>query len=218
MGGRGAVIMLAFTQMARSPRQSLRMIMLFALATSFAIFTLVFLATHLGMAIRFDECDVRSMGRPAYGVRGISLVKNDFVVGVAITPKEHEEGAYRILSVTENGFGKRTSSYEYRTTGRGGKGIVAMSVNNRNGKLVASFPVEHSDQIMLVTDKGQLIRCPVEDIRIAHDALESRGVGFDDAPHLIHRFPDHELWMCFFRDSEKNNLALMSEVRPSPRI
>jgi DNA gyrase subunit A len=72
-----------------------------------------------------------------------------------------------VLTVSVNGFGKRTSSYEYRTTGRGGKGIVAMSVNNRNGKLVASFPVEHSDQIMLVTDKGQLIRCPVEDIRVA---------------------------------------------------
>jgi DNA gyrase subunit A len=72
-----------------------------------------------------------------------------------------------VLTVSVNGFGKRTSSYEYRTTGRGGKGIVAMSVNNRNGKLVASFPVEDSDQIMLVTDKGQLIRCPVEDIRIA---------------------------------------------------
>ncbi len=72
-----------------------------------------------------------------------------------------------VLTISENGYGKRTSSYEYRTTGRGGKGIVAMSVNSRNGKLVASFPVEDSDQIMLVTDNGQLIRCPVEDIRIA---------------------------------------------------
>jgi DNA gyrase subunit A len=72
-----------------------------------------------------------------------------------------------VLTVSINGYGKRTSSYEYRTTGRGGKGIVAMSVNNRNGKLVASFPVEDSDQIMLVTDKGQLIRCPVDGIRIA---------------------------------------------------
>jgi DNA gyrase subunit A len=72
-----------------------------------------------------------------------------------------------VLTVSVNGYGKRTSSYEYRTTGRGGKGIVAMSVNDRNGKLVASFPVEDLDQIMLVTDKGQLIRCPVEGIRIA---------------------------------------------------
>ena len=72
-----------------------------------------------------------------------------------------------ILTVSENGYGKRTSSYEYRTTGRGGKGIVAMAVNARNGKLVASFPVGHGDDIMLVTDGGQLIRCPVDGIRIA---------------------------------------------------
>jgi DNA gyrase subunit A len=72
-----------------------------------------------------------------------------------------------VLTISENGYGKRTSSFEYRTTGRGGKGIVAMSVNSRNGKLVASFPVEESDQIMLVTDAGQLIRCPVDGIRIA---------------------------------------------------
>ena len=72
-----------------------------------------------------------------------------------------------ILTVSENGYGKRTSSYEYRTTGRGGKGIVAMAVNARNGKLIASFPVGHGDEIMLVTDGGQLIRCPVDGIRIA---------------------------------------------------
>jgi DNA gyrase subunit A len=72
-----------------------------------------------------------------------------------------------ILTVSENGYGKRTSSYEYRITGRGGKGIVAMAVNARNGKLVASFPVGQDDEIMLVTDGGQLIRCPVEGIRIA---------------------------------------------------
>ncbi len=72
-----------------------------------------------------------------------------------------------ILTVSERGYGKRTSSYEYRLTGRGGKGIGAMAVNARNGKLVASFPVEHSDGIMLVTNGGQLIRCPVEGIRVA---------------------------------------------------
>ena len=71
-----------------------------------------------------------------------------------------------ILTVSENGYGKRTSSFEYRTTRRGGKGIVAMAVNDRNGPLVASFPIEESDQIMLVTDGGQLIRCPVNGIRI----------------------------------------------------
>jgi DNA gyrase subunit A len=72
-----------------------------------------------------------------------------------------------VLTVSEHGFGKRTSSYEYRTTGRGGKGITAMAITGRNGRIVASFPVEESDQIMLVTNAGQLIRCPVNDIRIA---------------------------------------------------
>jgi DNA gyrase subunit A len=72
-----------------------------------------------------------------------------------------------VLTVSENGFGKRTSSYEYRTTGRGGKGITAMAVTGKTGRLAASFPVEESDQIMLVTDGGQLIRCPVNGIRIA---------------------------------------------------
>ena len=72
-----------------------------------------------------------------------------------------------ILTISENGYGKRTSSFEYRVTGRGGKGIVAMAVNTRNGSLVASFPVEESDELMLVTDGGQLIRVPVTGIRIA---------------------------------------------------
>ena len=72
-----------------------------------------------------------------------------------------------VLTISEKGFGKRTSSYEYRATGRGGKGIVAMAITEKNGRLVASFPVEESDQIMLVTNGGQLIRCPVDGIRVA---------------------------------------------------
>ncbi len=72
-----------------------------------------------------------------------------------------------VLTVSDKGFGKRSSSFEFRTSGRGGKGIVAMVANERNGRLVASFPVGEEDQIMLVTNAGQLIRCPVNDIRIA---------------------------------------------------
>ena len=88
----------------------------------------------------------------------------------ALAPERYTEMSAAeqfILTISENGYGKRTSSFEYRLTGRGGKGIVAMAVNQRNGKLVASFPVEHGDEVMLVTDGGQLIRCPVEGIRIA---------------------------------------------------
>jgi DNA gyrase subunit A len=77
-----------------------------------------------------------------------------------------------VLTISEKGFGKRTSSYEYRTTGRGGKGIVAMAITEKNGRLVASFPIEESDQIMLVTDGGQLIRCPIDGIRIAGRATQ----------------------------------------------
>ena len=72
-----------------------------------------------------------------------------------------------VLTVSENGYGKRSSAFEYRVSGRGGKGIIAMAVTKRNGKLVASFPVEDADQIMLVSDGGQLIRCPVNGIRVA---------------------------------------------------
>jgi len=83
-----------------------------------------------------------------------------------------QEAEQVILTVSENGYGKRTSSFEYRVTGRGGKGIVAMAVNARNGSLVASFPVESGDEIMLVTDGGQLIRVPVEGIRVAGRATQ----------------------------------------------
>jgi DNA gyrase subunit A len=89
---------------------------------------------------------------------------------VSLTPARYAElDAHEqfVLTVSERGFGKRSSSYDYRISGRGGKGITAKVVNDRNGQLVASFPVEETDQIMLVTDGGKLIRCPVDDVRIA---------------------------------------------------
>lgn len=96
---------------------------------------------------------------------------------LSLSPERYAElGAYEqfVLTVTENGFGKRSSSYEYRTSNRGGQGIIAMTVSARNGKLIASFSVEDNDQIMLVTDGGQLIRCPVDDVRVA--ARNTQGV------------------------------------------
>jgi DNA gyrase subunit A len=107
------------------------------------------------------------------GVEGAGEVETDAeaVDGVAeLSPERYAElGAKEqfVLTVSERGFGKRSSSYEFRTSGRGGKGIAAMVVNDRNGKLVASFPVADTDQIMLVTNGGQLIRCPVDEVRIA---------------------------------------------------
>lgn len=89
---------------------------------------------------------------------------------VSLSPErltELESAEEFILTVTRNGYGKRTSAYEYRVTGRGGQGVANIDVSARNGKVAASFPVADADQIMLVTDGGQLIRCPVHDIRIA---------------------------------------------------
>jgi DNA gyrase subunit A len=133
---------------------------------------IVFLATHLGMAIRFDECDVRSMGRPAYGVRGIDIGKNDYVVGVAITPKEHEEGAYRILAVTENGFGKRTNVEEYRLQSRGGRGVKNMAVTDRIGKVNTIQLVDDTSELMVISQFGKIIRIDTKTIRAAGRATQ----------------------------------------------
>ena len=133
---------------------------------------IVFLATHLGMAIRFDESDVRSMGRPAFGVRGIDLAKNDYVVGAAITPKEHEEGAYRILAVTENGFGKRTDVEEYRLQTRGGKGVKNMAVTPRIGRVSTIQLVDDSSELMVISQFGKIIRIDTKTIRAAGRATQ----------------------------------------------
>jgi DNA gyrase subunit A len=133
---------------------------------------IVFLATHLGMAIRFDEADVRSMGRPAFGVRGIDLAKDDYVVGAAITPKEHEEGAYRILAVTENGFGKRTDVEEYRLQTRGGKGVKNMAVTPRIGRVSTIQLVDDSSELVVISQFGKIIRIDTKTIRAAGRATQ----------------------------------------------
>ncbi len=133
---------------------------------------LVFLATHLGQAIRFDENDVRSMGRPAYGVRGIDLAKNDFVVGLAVTPKEHEPGAYRILAVTENGFGKRTDVEQYRLQTRGGKGVKNMAVTPRIGRVNTIQLVDDTSELIVISQWGKIIRIDTKTVRAAGRATQ----------------------------------------------
>jgi len=132
----------------------------------------IFIATHLGMGIRFEESDVRSMGRPAYGVRGISLIKNDYVVGTVVTPKEHAPGAYRILSVTENGFGKRTDVEEYRLQTRGGKGVKNLSVTERVGRVNSIQLVDETSELMVISQFGKIIRCDTKTIRSAGRATQ----------------------------------------------
>jgi len=158
---------------------------------------IVFLASHDGMAIRFDESDVRPMGRPAYGVRGMELDDSDYVVGMAITPKggvsaeklvkghdfsraeetaptegalapegEAESGSL-ILSVTENGYGKRTPVEEYRLQSRGGKGVINVKTTSRNGKVVAILLVSEVTEAMVISQYGKIIRLDTSEIREA---------------------------------------------------
>jgi DNA gyrase subunit A len=162
---------------------------------------IVFLASHDGMAIRFDESDVRPMGRPAYGVRGMELDETDYVVGMAITPKAgvsaeklvkghdfsraeeaaaptegalapegetaSEESGSLILSVTENGYGKRTPVEEYRLQSRGGKGVINVKTTSRNGKVVAILLVSEDTEAMVISQYGKIIRLDTSEIREA---------------------------------------------------
>ncbi|PYP91068.1 MAG: DNA gyrase subunit A [Candidatus Angelobacter sp. Gp1-AA117] len=142
---------------------------------------IVFLASHEGMAIRFNEEDVRSMGRPAYGVRGMDLDKDDYIVGMAVTPKqgkkktngkgkneaEAEEVPSLILSVTEQGYGKRTPIEEYRLQSRGGKGVINVKTTSRNGKVSGIMLVDESSEAMLISQFGKIIRIDTKQIREA---------------------------------------------------
>ena len=149
----------------------------------------VLLATYQGKCIRFQTTEVRVFkGRDSTGVRGIRLEEGDSVISMSIlnhvefdsetrdsylrgdmAAEQIEQWAaaeQHILTISENGFGKRTSAYEYRITGRGGSGIANMEITDKTGLIVASFPVEHEDGVMLVTDAGKLIRTSVEDVRV----------------------------------------------------
>ena len=153
---------------------------------------IIFLATHGGMAIRFDEEEVRSMGRPAYGVRGMNLAPKDYIVGMAATPRipegtpvsdapkrknkdksdEEKRIPNLILTVTENGYGKRTPVNDYRLTGRGGKGVINVKTTERNGKVVGSLLVNEESEAMLISQFGKIIRMGTDNIREAGRATQ----------------------------------------------
>ncbi|MGI8668922.1 MAG: DNA gyrase subunit A [Aridibacter sp.] len=121
----------------------------------------ILIATHEGMAIRFDEKDARPMGRVARGTRGIRLKKNDYVVGVCAIDDEQQ----KVLTISEQGFGKRTEAGSYRLIKRGGKGVINMKTTAKTGKVVASFPVEDDSEIMIITQQAKLIRIGVDNVR-----------------------------------------------------
>jgi len=102
------------------------------------------------------------MGRPAYGVRGITLDKDDYVISVAAVPDDIE-----MLSISENGFGKRTKLEEYRFQSRAGKGVINMKTSDRNGLVVAVLPVTDESQLMMITNQGKMIRLDAKTIRVS---------------------------------------------------
>ncbi|HME32043.1 MAG TPA: DNA gyrase subunit A [Terriglobales bacterium] len=133
---------------------------------------IVFLATHDGKAIRFDEGNVRPMGRSAYGVWGMDLERGDYIVGMAVTPKVRQKAkdggepdANLILSVTENGYGKRTDVDEYRLQTRGGKGVINVKTTARNGKVVSIMLVNEESEVMVISQFGKIIRIGTKTIR-----------------------------------------------------
>jgi DNA gyrase subunit A len=122
----------------------------------------IFIATHNGLAIRFDEKNVRPMGRATRGVRGIDLRADDYVVSVCPVSSDDTE---KMLSVSEKGYGKQTPITTYRLQARGGKGVINMKTTEKTGKVVAVFPVDAESEIMIITQQAKLIRLEADHIR-----------------------------------------------------
>jgi DNA gyrase subunit A len=124
----------------------------------------ILLASKKGKAMRFNVDDIRVFaGRASTGVRGMRLPKGDEIMSMSVLKRDADQ---MLLTVAENGYGKRTSSTEYRTTGRGGSGVINMDVTEKTGEVVSSFPVTDDHQIMLVTNGGTTIRTPIKDVRV----------------------------------------------------
>jgi DNA gyrase subunit A len=121
----------------------------------------VFLGSAMGKSIRFHETDVRPTGRVAGGIRGMSLEEGDCIVGMEVLSY-----GQTLFAVTENGYGKRTSIDEYPVQKRGGKGVITIKTNERNGKVVSILLVEETDEVMLMTDGGKIIRMPIESVSV----------------------------------------------------
>lgn len=130
----------------------------------------VLLASKDGQAVRFNSEDVRVMGRAAYGVAGITLNKGDEVVSMEVLPLEKTKDT--ILTITENGYGKRSEIEDYRLINRGGKGVINLNVTEKTGKVIKTVSVTEEDSIIVTTGKGMVIRSPVKDIRVMSRATQ----------------------------------------------
>ena len=125
----------------------------------------ILLAARSGKSIRFKEKQVRDMGRQAKGVRGVRLSKKDEIIGMTILSSAVNKSQTTLLTVTSGGFAKRTALKDYRLQSRGGKGIISIKTTKKNGDAVEVMTVEPQDEILVVTQKGMIVRCPVKDVR-----------------------------------------------------
>jgi DNA gyrase subunit A len=125
----------------------------------------IIIASNKGMAVRFKESDVRTMGRQARGVKAMKLI-GDYVVGAAVIPNDYEELGLSVLTITENGFGKRSPIEEFSLHKRGGKGVACHKVTAKTGKVAGIAITKEDDEIMLITDSGIIIRTTVDQIPI----------------------------------------------------
>jgi len=133
----------------------------------------VMIAANGGRCVRFDENEVRGMGRTSTGVRGINLDEDDFVVGVVCQdPQADDVAKHQVLAVSENGFGKRSDPMDYRQTSRGAKGVRTLNITEKTGKLVAIKNVTDDDDLMIICRSGMTIRMPVSTIRVAGRATQ----------------------------------------------
>jgi DNA gyrase subunit A len=154
----------------------------------------VVLSTRDGMAIRFDEARVRSMGRPAYGVKGIDLGEGDEVVGMIVANGDDDPASF--LTVCAKGYGKRTLLTEYRAQNRGGKGLIDIQTSERNGPVVAVSKVTDDDEVILTTSGGMVIRTRVSDMRIiGRNTLGVRLIKLDEGDSVsnLAKLPEDEL-------------------------
>jgi DNA gyrase subunit A len=172
----------------------------------------VIIATRNGQAVRFNEKDCRSMGRPAKGVRGVRLGKGDEVVSMEIVDESME-----LLTLTENGYGKRSPVKDYRKTRRGGKGVRTVKITDKTGKVIGTKPVTNQDALIITSKEGMVIRVPVYE----DDAHQIRTMGRSTQGVRIMRLEDGDKVVALgkiVRAEEEEMVLAVAETKPTPKM
>jgi DNA gyrase subunit A len=178
----------------------------------------VIIGTKKGMSIRFDVSEIREVGRDSRGVWGIDLRDGDAVVSMDVI---RDKDAQQVLAICENGYGKRTNVEEFRSQSRGGKGIIAIDASDRNGDVVDLDLVEESDSIVVITNRGQIIRTRVGEVRLAGRNTQGvRIIRLDDGEKVVGvepmAEPDEAAVEALPAEAVEGSDAAEPEVTPTP--